>query len=148
MLRSPAERVERSWSRCASTRARIRAGKSGTAAAGAGALIDLTGQLPPVLHSALARSMYASRLFNVTVTNVPGPRIPLYAFGARMLRADALVPLAAEHAVGVAVLSYAGQVSFGLIADRDSVPDLDVLADGIARSIRELSELAAHATAV
>lgn len=124
--------------RYAAARAEAAAGKSGRAGDGAAALLDVTGQLPPVAHSLLARSMYASRLFNVTVTNVPGPQLSLYAFGARMLHADALVPLAAEHAVGVAVLSYDGELSFGLIADRDAVPDIDVLARGIAASIEEL----------
>ncbi len=53
-----------------------------------------------------------------------------------------LVPLAAEHALGVAVLSYDGRVFFCLNAARDSVPDLDVVADGIADSIAELVEIA------
>lgn len=118
--------------------------KSGSQGIGAETLIELTGQMPPVVHSALARSLYASRLFNLTITNVPGPQLPLYALGARMVRVDALVPLAAEHCVGVAILSYAGDVSFGLIADRDTVPDLDVLAHGIRDSIAELRRVAAR----
>jgi diacylglycerol O-acyltransferase len=51
--------------------------------------------------------------------------------------------LAAEHAVGIAIVSYDGQVSFGLNADRDSMPDLDVLADVIEAAITELPELIA-----
>jgi len=54
--------------------------------------------------------------------------------------------LAAEHAVGIAVVSYAGGVTFGLNADRATMPDLDVLRDGIVTSLHELAALA-HPTA-
>ena len=53
-----------------------------------------------------------------------------------------IVPLAAEHALGIAVVSYAGQMTFGLYADRATVPDLDVLRDGIVASLRQLAALA------
>ena len=53
-----------------------------------------------------------------------------------------IVPLAAEHALGIAVVSYAGGLTFGLAADRATVPDLDVLRDGIASSLLELTALA------
>jgi diacylglycerol O-acyltransferase / wax synthase len=112
--------------------------KSGTQAKGSSGLIELTGMAPPILHSLLARSLYATRLFNVTITNVPGPQQPLYAFGSRMLKAWPLVPLAAEHALGIAVFSYDGTMFFCLNADRDSVPDLDVAVAGIEEAIREL----------
>jgi diacylglycerol O-acyltransferase / wax synthase len=115
--------------------------KSGSQASGAKALIDLTGLAPPVVHATLARSLYSSRLFNVTVTNVPGPQIPLYAFGAEMREVYPLVPLAALHAVGIAILSYDGNVTFCINADRETVPDLDVLRDGIAATIDALSTL-------
>ena len=121
--------------------------KSGSQALGGETLIDLAGHAPPVLHAFIARSLFATRLFNVTVTNVPGPQMPLYAFGARLVRIAPLVPLAADHALGVAVLSYDGRVTFGLNADFDSVPDLDVLREGIERSVAELTEMAEHAGA-
>ena len=95
-----------------------------------------------MLHSFLARGLFATRLFNVTVTNVPGPQFPLYAFGSRMQAVWPLVPLAANHGVGLAVFSYDGELFFCLNADRDSVPDLDVLTTGIRRSIDELRSLA------
>jgi WS/DGAT/MGAT family acyltransferase len=119
------------------------ADKSGTQASGGETLVQLAGLAPPVLHSFVARSLFASRLFNVTVTNVPGPQRPLYACGSRMTEVLPLVPLAAEHAVGIAVVSYDGDLFFGLIADRDGVKDLDVLSHGIARAVAELRELAA-----
>ncbi len=115
--------------------------KSGSQASGTKALMDLTALAPPVVHATLARSLYSTRLFNVTVTNVPGAQIPLYAFGARMREVYPLVPLAALHAVGIAILSYDGDVVFCVNADRETVPDLDVLRDGIAATIDKLSTL-------
>jgi WS/DGAT/MGAT family acyltransferase len=116
--------------------------KHGSQSQGSSALIKLAGLAPPVLHSVLAQALFASRLFNVTVTNVPGPQQPLYAFGSRMESILPLVPLAAEHALGVAVLSYDGRVFFGLNADRRSVPDLENLRDGIVEAMDELRALA------
>jgi WS/DGAT/MGAT family acyltransferase len=116
-------------------------------AGGAGELATLGGLAPPMLHSLFARSALATRLFNVTVTNVPGPQVPLYAFGARMEEVWPLVPLAAAHTVGVAVVSYDGKVFFGVSAD-DGVEDLDDLAAGIEASIAELTQLAAAGRAL
>jgi WS/DGAT/MGAT family acyltransferase len=120
--------------------------KSGTQMEGGRTLVDLAGLAPPVLHSVLARSLFASRLFNITVTNVPGPQLPLYAFGARMTEVLPLVPLAAEHAVGVAVVSYDGALTFGINADYEAVPDLAVMANGVADSLADLRTLAAGST--
>jgi WS/DGAT/MGAT family acyltransferase len=111
-------------------------------ALGSSTLLELAELAPPVLHAVLARSLFATRLFNVTVTNVPGPQVPLYAFGARVVDAIPIVPLAAEHTIAVAVLSLDGQVVFCLNCDRDSVPDADVVADGISATIEALHRLA------
>ena len=116
--------------------------KAGTQAVGSSTLIELTRHMPPVIHSFMARSMYATRLFNVTITNVPGPQQPLYYFGSRVKEIWPLVPIAAEHAIGLAVFSYDGKLFFCINADRDTVPDLDVLESGIADSLSELHELA------
>jgi WS/DGAT/MGAT family acyltransferase len=116
-----------------------RAGQAG----GAAALVTLGGLAPPLLHAVVARSAFATRLFNLTITNVPGPQVPLYAFGARMDEVLPLVPLAAHHSVGVAVVSYNGSVFFGLNGDRRATPDLDVLAGGIESALGELRALAA-----
>ena len=105
-------------------------------------IIDLAAHAPPVIHTFLARALFATRLFNVTVTNVPGPPEPLYAFGSTLTAIWPLVPLAADHALGLAVISYAGRVFFCLNIARDSVPDVDVVAAGIADSIDELTALA------
>jgi WS/DGAT/MGAT family acyltransferase len=119
-------------------------GKASGAARAASLLTGVTELVPPLLHAVLARSMYAKRLFNITITNVPGSPVPVDAFGAPMIDVVPIVPLAADHSLGIAVVSYAGQMTFGLSADRAAVPDLDVLRDGIVSSLLDLS-LLAHA---
>ena len=116
--------------------------KSGSQGTGTRQIVDIAAHAPPVLHSFLARALFATRLFNITVTNVPGPRTPLYAFGSRLRAVWPLVPLAAEHALGIAVFSYDGRMFMCLNVARDSVPELDLLAEAIADSFAELLELA------
>ena len=112
--------------------------KAGDQAMAGSTLVQLAGLAPPLLHSFLAQGLFATRLFNVTITNVPGPQMTLYAFGSRMRRVLGLVPLAAEHAVGIAILSYDGTVTFNVIADHDTVPDVDVIVQGIETTLEEL----------
>ncbi|HEX8754046.1 MAG TPA: wax ester/triacylglycerol synthase family O-acyltransferase [Solirubrobacterales bacterium] len=116
-----------------------RAGQS----AGAETLVDLAGIAPPAIHGIVARLAFKPRLFNVTITNVPGPQTTLYALGAPMLRVIPLVPIFSGHAVGVAVVSYDGDVVFGLNADRPTVPDLEAMQAGIERSLADLGAAAA-----
>ncbi len=118
--------------------------KSSNQGKGSRTLIDLAALAPPVLHSFLARSLFASRLFNVTITNVPGPQIPLYAVGSEVKEIWPIVPIAADHAIGLAIISYNGSVFFCLNTDQDSLPDLDVLRDAIAAEIELLSDLASQ----
>jgi diacylglycerol O-acyltransferase / wax synthase len=124
------------------TMAAAEALKGGSQAAGAEAFLDLAGIAPPVIHAVAARLSYTPRLFNVTITNVPGPQVTLYALGARLRRIFPLVPIFAYHAVGIAVVSYDGEVVFGFAADRGAVPDLDVLVRGVEESLEELRGLA------
>ncbi|HXV93609.1 MAG TPA: wax ester/triacylglycerol synthase family O-acyltransferase [Pseudonocardia sp.] len=109
-------------------------------AVGATALIGLVGLAPPTVHSLGARltSQFSSRLFNVLVTNVPGPPRPLYALGARMLDMYPVVPLAGGQAVSIGITSYDGSMHYGLNADRDAMPDVDVLAAAMTESLAEL----------
>jgi diacylglycerol O-acyltransferase len=112
---------------------------------GAESLIELAGAAPPLIHGAVARLAFTPRLFNLTITNVPGLQVTLYALGAPLRRIVPLVPIFAGHAVGVAAVSYDGHVAFGINADRHEVPDVDVLGDGIEQSLAELKRLAASA---
>jgi diacylglycerol O-acyltransferase len=111
---------------------------------GADSLIALTGFAPPTLHALGARAArgLSRRLFNLVVTNVPGPQMPLYAAGSRMLEVFPVVPLARGQGLSVGMTSYNGRVFFGLNADRDSVGDVDVLADLIEQEVGELVETA------
>jgi diacylglycerol O-acyltransferase / wax synthase len=116
--------------------------KSSSAAEGPTTLLDLAALAPPVvLHAALARTQFTTRLFNVTITNVPGSQRPLYAFGSVLREIYPVVPLAARHSVGIAVFSYNGLVTFGISADCESTPDLEALADGIDGGLQELRAL-------
>lgn len=121
--------------------------KASHQAAGGRLLIDLAGLAPPALHSFVAQSLFATRLFNVTVTNVPGPPSTLYAFGAPLRRIIPLVPLAAEHSVGIAALSYDDTAFFCVHADRDAAPDADRITAGIAAELHALGTVAGAATA-
>ena len=109
---------------------------------GAEALIGLGGFAPPTLVALGARAAAAlsKRLFNVIVTNVPGPQIPLYAAGARMLEMFPVVPLVTNQALTIGLASYNGGVFYGINADRDAIPDVDVLATCIEESLAELLE--------
>jgi diacylglycerol O-acyltransferase len=109
---------------------------------GAEALVALSGFAPPTIHSAAARlaSTLSRRLFNVVVTNVPGPQFPLYAAGAQMREAFPVVPLGAGQTVSIGLTSYNGGVFYGLNCDRDAMPDVDVLAGCIEESLAELLE--------
>jgi diacylglycerol O-acyltransferase / wax synthase len=115
--------------------------KASDTARGTSTALDLAGLAPPVLHALLVRTRYLDRLFNVTITNVPGSRVPLYAFGAQLREVHPIVPLAADHSVGIAVFSYTGLVTFGVIADSESTPDIAELAYGIEEGIEELQAL-------
>jgi WS/DGAT/MGAT family acyltransferase len=105
-------------------------------------LIEVAGMAPPLIQSVVARLAFTPRLFNLTITNVPGPPATLYALGAPLRRVVPLVPIFSGHALGVAAVSYDGEVTFGLNADRSTVRDLDVLTRGIEESLRELGRVA------
>ena len=82
------------------------------------------------------------RFFNLVVTNVPGPQIELYLHGKRLIDAFPMVPLAKNQAVGVALLSYAGNINFGLVGDYDLMWDLDDFADDVGEALAELADAA------
>ena len=115
--------------------------KAGNQAIGTETLLDVAGVTPPVIHATIARASFGARLFNVTITNVPGSPVTLYAFGAPMRRIVPNVPIFANHAVGIAVVSYDGGIAFGLNGDRMAMPDIHVLEHGIERSLEELKRL-------
>ncbi|HEY6745360.1 MAG TPA: wax ester/triacylglycerol synthase family O-acyltransferase [Mycobacteriales bacterium] len=109
---------------------------------GADALVALGGFAPPTLHSLGARAAngFTRRLFNLVVTNVPGPQFPLYAAGAQLLEMFPVVPLARGQGLSIGLTSYNGRVYYGLNADRDALPDVDVIGALIEESLAELVE--------
>ena len=107
-------------------------------ALGASVLTELTDFAPPTLAGQAARLQARQRFFNLVVTNVPGPQFPLYLLGRRMERIFPMVPLAQNQALCVGVMSYDGQVNFGLIGDYDAITDLESLAGDLHASLDEL----------
>ncbi len=107
------------------------------------ALTALSGFGPPMLLALGTRiaTRVPQRNINTVTTNVPGPQMPLYAAGRRMLKAYPYVPLAGSVRVGVAIFSYDGQVNFGVTGDYDTAPDIDVLCHGIEDGMAELLKI-------
>jgi diacylglycerol O-acyltransferase / wax synthase len=102
---------------------------------------------PPTLLAQASRINFSTRLFNMIVTNVPGPQIPLYVLGRELEEVFPVAFLPQNHALAVAIMSYNGRVGFGLLADYDSMEDVEVISSGIEESLAELEQAAGAATA-
>lgn len=107
-------------------------------ALGAEFLIEMSGFAPATLHALGARMMGRGRLFNLTISNVPGPQFQLYLLGSRLVEAFPVVPLAEGGGLSVGATSYNGGIYFGLNADPDIAPDVGIIAEGIEKSVAEL----------
>lgn len=114
--------------------------KSGNQAVGAQVLTSLGEYAPSTILAQASRLVARQRAYNLVVTNVPGPQIPLYSMGREMIEVYPIVPLSDNTTIGIALLSYNGKIGFGLLGDYDTAPDLGVLAEGIEKSIAELLE--------
>jgi diacylglycerol O-acyltransferase / wax synthase len=113
--------------------------KSGGQAVGAQVLTELSGFAPATVMGQASRLMSRQRFFNVVVTNVPGPQQPLFLAGRRMIDPFPMVPLAKNQGLGIALLSYAGRINFGLVGDYDVMYDLDDFATDVQDSLAELA---------
>ena len=111
-------------------------------AVGAQVLTQLSGFAPPTIMTQASRLMARQRMFNVVVTNVPGPQMPLYLMGHELRDLFPMVPLARNQALGVAIMSYNGKMNFGLVGDFDAMHDLDDLADDFVASLAALADAA------
>jgi diacylglycerol O-acyltransferase / wax synthase len=111
--------------------------KSSGQAVGAEMLTRLTDFAPPTIASQAARLQPAQRFFNLVVTNVPGPQFPLYLLGRQMQSIFPMVPLARRQALCVGIMSYDGQVDFGLVGDYDAMADLDSFALDLEGALAE-----------
>jgi len=112
--------------------------KQSKQALGAEVIARLNDFAPPTLLAQAARLTFSTRLFNLLVTNVPGPQVPLYVLGRKLQKPFPVAFLAKNHGLAVGVMSYAGQVNIGLIGDFDAMPDIGVVRRGINESLAEL----------
>jgi WS/DGAT/MGAT family acyltransferase len=114
--------------------------KESKQALGAEVISGLEDFAPPTLLAQASRLNFSTRLFNVIVTNVPGPQFPLYLLGREL---EELIPIAFlpdHHALAIAIMSYNGRLDFGLLADYDAMPDVEDLALFLEDSLTELLE--------
>jgi diacylglycerol O-acyltransferase len=107
-------------------------------AVGAEVLTQLSGFAPPTVLAQAGRLQSRQRFFNLVITNVPGPQIPLYILGRQLVDIFPMAPLAQRQALCIAIMSYHGRLNFGLLGDYDAMGDLEVLAQGIHDSLDEL----------
>ena len=112
--------------------------KTSGQAVGAEILTKMTDFAPTTLASQAARLQPAQRFFNLVVTNVPGPQFPLYVLGRQMESIFPMVPLARRQALCVGIMSYNGQVNFGLVGDYDAMADLDSFALDLEAATEEM----------
>jgi diacylglycerol O-acyltransferase len=110
-----------------------------SAAVRAGALlVEASGWAPPLVSSSLARAMSGVRAFNLVVSNVPGPQVPFYLNGRRLMAIHPAVPLnPSSQGLNVGVISYDGGIGFGLMADRDLDPPVAVARDALVEALEE-----------
>ena len=97
---------------------------------------------PPTLLAQAARINFSTRLFNLIVTNVPGPQIPLYVLGRELQDVFPVAFLPEHHALAIAIMSYNGGINFGLLADYDSMEDVEEIAAALTDSLDELLDAA------
>ncbi len=119
--------------------------KESKQALGAEVIAGLQDFAPPTILAQASRVNFSTRLFNLIVTNVPGPQFPLYLLGREM---EEIVPVAflpEDHALAVAIMSYNGKLDFGLLADYDAMPDVENFARHLEESLAELLDAAAAA---
>ena len=99
--------------------------KSSGRPAGTGAVLGALGLLPDPLKNQAARIASSPRVFNLTVSNIPGPRFPVYMLGAELSEAYPVVPLAEQHSLSIGMFSYRDTLCFGMYADPQALPEVD-----------------------
>jgi diacylglycerol O-acyltransferase / wax synthase len=128
--------------RLAVIRERTKHLKGSNYAVGAEFLMNIGSWAPPTIHAMAARLAARSRVINLVVSNVPGPQIPMYIAGAKLLAQYPVMPIAESMGLSIATTSLAGTMAFGLTADWDTLPDIDFLAGAMEESLGELRKAA------
>ena len=116
--------------------------KESKQAVGAATLTAVNDLAPPTILAQASRLNFSTRLFNLLVTNIPGPQVPLYVLGRQLLDLFPVAFLPDHHALAVAIMSYNGGLDYGLLGDYDAMGDIDVVAEGIKSSLAELLDAA------
>jgi WS/DGAT/MGAT family acyltransferase len=116
--------------------------KESKQAVGAATLARVNNLAPPTILAQASRLNFSTRLFNLIVTNIPGPQLPLYVLGRKLVDLFPVAFLPKDHALAVAIMSYDGGIDYGLLADYDALPDIDVIAEGIDAALGELLQAA------
>jgi WS/DGAT/MGAT family acyltransferase len=116
--------------------------KESKQAVGAEFLMNIGMWAPPTIHGMAARLASRGRFINLVVSNVPGPQIPLYIAGARLVAQYPIMPIAENMGLSIACTSLAGTMAFGLTADWDTLPDIEYLAVAMDESLAELLKAA------
>jgi WS/DGAT/MGAT family acyltransferase len=101
-------------------------------------IVDLEGLAPPTILSMAARAHWSTRLFNMIVTNVPGPQFPIYLLGRELLELVPVAFLPDNYALTIAAMSYNGKLDFSLLGDYDAMHDIDLVGSYLAESLDEL----------
>jgi diacylglycerol O-acyltransferase len=112
--------------------------KESKQAVGAEVLAGMQALAPPTILAQASRLNFSTRLFNLLVTNVPGPQFPLYVLGRRLRDLFPVAFLPKRHGLAVAIMSYDGGMDFGLLGDYDAMPDLDEVGELLAESAAAL----------
>jgi WS/DGAT/MGAT family acyltransferase len=112
--------------------------KESKQAVGAATLAQVTNLAPPTVLAQASRLNFSTRLFNLIVTNVPGPQLPLYVLGRQLEDLFPVAFLPENHALAIAIMSYNGALDYGLLGDYDALADIDVVAEGLEASLGEL----------
>jgi len=117
--------------------------KQSEQARAASLIIEATGWTPPTINRLLSELMARPRVFNLVVSNVPGPQVPFYLLGRRMVEVYPFVPLSPQgHALSIGVVSYDGGVFFGIVGDRRVVSDIDDFEASLETALTEQSQTA------
>jgi len=130
--------IEDPVARLRTVRAAMDGLKESKQAIGAEVLAAAQNLAPPTVLAQASRINFSTRLFNLLVTNIPGPQFPLYILGRRLIDTFPVAFLPRRHALAIAAMSYDGGIDFGLLADADALPDVDVLAHDIEAALAEL----------
>ena len=116
--------------------------KESKQAVGAATLVRVNNLAPPTILAQASRLNFSTRLFNLIVTNIPGPQLPLYVLGRQLEDLFPIAFLPDHHALAVAIMSYNGGIDYGLLGDYDALPDIELIAEGIADTLAELLQAA------